>query len=202
MKTIRKGLLSSLLIASLAAVGSADAAIVKLTTIDSVVVVGSQAVLDLRIEYEAGEPTSLFSFGARLDVTGPGSVVVQSIDAVPELDFFGSAGAGAFEDASLSVLGIKGTVQVSPPAAAYAGALLAQYLFEFPEEGEYTFTPRVFNTLGPTEEIFVAGDGTVLDAQLVFEPVTVTVVPEPSPIVLGLVAWALFYLRSRQRKST
>jgi len=191
-----------LAIGSLLGAPGAGAAIVSLSNPAPVVRVDTLVVFDLTIAYEPGEPTTLFSFGARLDVTGPGSVLLDSIEPVPELDFFGTAGTGAFIDSSPSVLGVKGTVNVlSPPVVGYPGTLLASYTFEFPAEGEYSLTPREFNTLGPTEEIFVSGDGTVLDPQVSFTPVSVTVVPEPRVVFLALLAGAGACLTRRRAGS-
>ncbi len=189
-----------LLALSLAAAGPVSAAVVTLTSPNRVVVVNSELVMDLVITYEAGEPGTLFSFGSRLDVAGSGSVGFQSLTVAAELDFHGPNGPGAFVDLSPGVLGAKGTIDIStPPTTPYPGVLLAQYRFQFPEEGLFTFTPREFNTLGPTEEIFVAGDGQVLDDSLTFAPMTIEVIPEPGTGLLGL-AGVLLLLFPRRRR--
>ena len=199
---MRTGLKCFFPILCLTVFGRAEAAIVSLTAPVLVTTIDSEVVLDLTIDYEAGESGSLFSYGARVDLNGTGLVNFVSLSIPAELDFSGPNGPGATTDLSPGVLGVKGTVEaLNPPITAYSGSLLAQYRFRFPEVGEFTFTPSEFNTLGPTEDLFVTGDGQVLDDALTFQSVTVTVVPEPSVGVLGLVGVGLLGVFSRRRSA-
>ena len=52
--------------------------------------------------------------------------------------------------------------------------------------------------LGPTEEIFVAGDGTVLDPGISFGTTQVTVIPEPGRAVLALLGFVSVLMRRRR----
>jgi len=184
--------------ASLLLLAQARAVVVSLAPLQTVTELGAPLAIDVEIAYQGGEPTTLFSFGVRIDVSGPGEVVLDTLTAVPALDFFGTAGPGAFIDAAPGVLGIKGSVDVLGAAPPHAGGTLARYVFSFAENGRYTLTPRAFNTLGPTEDIFVSGNGLSLDDSITFEPTSVTVVPEPgSASLLGVAGLAAMLRRRR-----
>ena len=73
----------------------------------------------------------------------------------------------------------------------------------FPELGVYNLDLDFYNTLGPSEQLFVSGNGTLLDPILVFESAMISVVPEPA-MSLFVSACLLFRCRAsacRQARS-
>lgn len=156
---------------------------------------------DVVITHDAsdGIPDDLFSFGTIL-LPEPGTpVTLHAIEAVTELDFFGVAGPPAHQD--LGAFGIKGTIDALDLAAnPYPGSRLATYTMSFSSPGAFDIGLDFFNTLGPTEQIFIAGDGTVLDPYITFVPASFTVIPEPAAMAsVALALLACWRILSRKR---
>lgn len=144
--------------------------------------VDTPTAFDVVITHDPGDGLAddLFSFGTILVPELGAPVILHGIQAVADLDFFGF-GPPAQQD--LGAFGIKGTIDAANPMAGpYAGSLLATYTLSFDLPGDYDIGLDFFNTLGPTEQIFIAGDGTVLDPFLQFTSATFTVIPEPAEI--------------------
>lgn len=153
-----------------------------------------------RVLMEPQSLSGLFSYAilVQMDATkarvnGPFGI------AVPEdLEFNGVVGAGAFREVGEGYAGVKGTVDFfGLPLSVYQGSLLASFAITdlSSAPGEYLLTLRGFNTLGPTEQLFVAGDGQVLDDFITYRGATVQVVPEPAPLALLLVSGGLLGLK-------
>jgi hypothetical protein len=72
------------------------------------------------------------------------------------------------------------------PIEMYQGTVLAEFQFRFTRPGIYDLSLDFFNTLGPTEQIFVNQDGMPIDNLIEFRPGQIqVVVPEPgSPLLL------------------
>jgi hypothetical protein len=65
--------------------------------------------------------------------------------------------------------------------------VLAEFQFRFTQPGTYDLTFDFFNTLGPTEDIFVNQNGFAIDDEIEFRPGRIQVViPEPGSAVLFL----------------
>lgn len=144
----------------------------------------------------------LFSFGVVVFAEDPGSSDSISFDAVnvpPALDFDGVNGDGARIALEEGFAGAKGTVDVGlDPLVGYDAPRLATFTATFAQEGTFTLRPDLYNTLGPTEAIFVTLEGGVLDDSLTFETMSVTVIPEPRSLVLLLLAAGGAALRRRR----
>jgi hypothetical protein len=156
---------------------------------DSSVQIPLASALDVTVSMEGPVPFGLFSYGLRLIVHGPaGAPAVQPLAIIPpaDLDFNGVLGAGATRVLTSAAAGIKGTVDVlRNPVQYYTGTELATFRLFFPVAANYQLTLEPFNTLGPTESIFVSGNGTVLDRRIQFGTAVVNVVPEPQAWLLG-----------------
>lgn len=164
------GLLSLLAPATLRAV------IVSFARDDYVVLQGDSICLDVVIRFEPGDPGTpdLFSYGVRV---APSSIVglsVDSIDVPAELNFNGFA-PGALKDLDPNVIGVKGNVRV-PPGAPYTGVLIATFELTFQALGQFVMDLALFEILGPSEDVFLTGNGITLDDVITFAGATVSVV--------------------------
>jgi hypothetical protein len=158
-----------------AAFGSSHGAVLSFAKETYVISPGETVALEVRIiRNPTDEPDELFSYGLRLTHQAGGSLSVTGITVPTPLDFF-QLSAGAFIDLSESVIGVKGNVEFSP-LVPYTGELLATFEISFDAVGEYEIGLDIFNTLGPTEQVFLSGDGTVLDDTITFGSTTVRVV--------------------------
>ena len=138
---------------------------------------GSARALHVEITYGAGDPANdLFSYGVRAVPSGLGDAKLEGISVPGELDYLGLR-SGALIDKSPGVMGVKGNAGVFQ--GPYAGSLLATYNFRFPSAGEFVLKLDLFRTLGPGEDVFLAGDATRLDDLITFRPVTIRVVARP-----------------------
>jgi len=135
--------------------------------------------LEVRIVYGSGEPADLFSYGVRIQASDPGVISLADISPPSALDFNGIFGPGAMVDSDSAVLGIKGTISPSLPLAPYNGALVARYELVFSEVGPLLLNLARWQTVGPNEDVFVAGDGTSLDDALILGSAAVWVVTRP-----------------------
>ena len=164
--------------------GRAQAAMVRFEVPNYTV--GLNGILDLNvlIEYEQGEPTDLFSYGLRVEVLDPSATNFVSLELPLALNYDSVNGAPAVTDLSPAVLGAKGTIDVFDSGRTpYTGSLLATYQMQFVKVGTVNLKLHAYNTLGPSEELFVSGGGGVLDDFIVFKETEVTVIPEPSVVV-------------------
>jgi hypothetical protein len=142
-------------------------------------------------------PEGLYSFAtsvlfnpAKATTTG-----LADVAAVAALDNFGFF-PGALEQVAAGKASTKGNIdQLMDPVDPYDGTILATIqltnLASAPDE--YPLTLDFFNTLGPTDEFFVDGDGNVLDLAIQFGSAKVVVlIPEPQTLVLaamGMLSW-------------
>lgn len=184
------------LVLACGAIGLSQAATVSFSQADYNAVVNQPVALHVVITYAPSDPgNELFSFGVRI-IPDPGtSLAADSIEPAPDLDFFG-VGGSAQVDADPAVLGIKGNVEdfQSPHTDSH----LATYELRFSQTGSHNLGLALYNTLGPSEQIFVDGDGDVLDPLLTFGSATVHVIPEP-PLLPFLSAAFLAGLARRRR---
>lgn len=140
------------------------------------------------------EPSSLsglFSYAVRLNMDDLRARVsgAAGISVPAALGFNGVEGAGALKAVGTGFAAVKGTVDFfASPVVYYSGSQLA--IFTLTDRsatfGQYTLSLEGYNTLGPTESLFVDGAGTVLDKSITFGTATVNVVPEPSVVLLAL----------------
>ena len=116
-------------------------------------------------------PTGLHSFGVRLkfDSTHASVGDASAVIPAPPLDFDGVRGPGAMKAVGSGYAAVKGTVDGSvQPPVFYTQEILATFPVADLAPGPYTLKAEFFNTLGPTEQIFVDGLGSVLDSQIAF----------------------------------
>ncbi|MDH7503458.1 MAG: hypothetical protein QHJ82_12210 [Verrucomicrobiota bacterium] len=137
--------------------------------------------IPVRIELKSTLPVGLFSYGLRLvyapELGGVGGV--SAISVPPELDFDGVLGPGARKEAGAGFGAVKGTVDFfASPARFYSGNLLAVFDLTCVRLGEYVLGLEIHRTIGPTETVFVRGDGVPLDDFVRFGTATLTVIPE------------------------
>lgn len=149
-------------------------------------VAGLGEIIPVRVELKSTLPVGLFSYGLRL-VYAPelgGVVDVTAISAPAELDFDGVAGPGARKEVGAGFGAIKGTVDFfADPARFYSGTLLATFNVSCNRLGDYLLALELYRTLGPTESVFVSGEGVSLDELLEWGTATLTVIPEPRTVV-------------------
>ncbi|MGV3771804.1 MAG: PEP-CTERM sorting domain-containing protein [Verrucomicrobiales bacterium] len=153
--------------------------------------------ITLNVLIDPPPAAGLFSYGVRLRSESPDLDFSSSTVNVPSvLNFNGPLGPGALIETSGNSIGIKGTVDTSSDAIEfYSSPLLATFTSPLllGEQGSSAqFSLEFFRTVGPSETLFVDGLGNNLDGQILFDTATITVVPEPSTIVLvvaGLFAW-------------
>ncbi len=139
---------------------------------------GETVLLEVEIAFDPGGPEDLFSYGVRLLPASTNGLTVHSIAVPPELDFRGVFGPGAMIDPDPGVLGAWGTIDVSTtPLVPYTGSLLVTYELSLDSVGDFDFTLDFYRIIGPTENVFVSGDGTPLDTLITFGSTTVRVVP-------------------------
>jgi hypothetical protein len=169
--------------------GSGRAVVIGFTDPQPVVMINQTARLSVSIDYGAGGTPGLFSYG--ISVLGDWQslgIIPLGVEVPPPLDFNGIAGPGAFIGQDATFIGAKGTVDLSRnPIEMYQGTVLAEFQFRFTQPGIYDLSLDFFNTLGPTEQIFVNQDGMPIDNQIQFRPGQIqVVVPEPGSTLLLL----------------
>ena len=121
-----------------------------------------------------------------------------SFQVVEALDFDGVLGEGSRQGFGDDFAGVKGTVDVfADPVEYYEGLLLTTVNITYNLPGDYHIGLGIYNTLGPSESVFVTGNGTTLDDDLTFAGTQIIVVPEPGTMGLLLLASTLlwFFLR-------
>ncbi len=113
----------------------------------------------------------LYSFGTTISFPSTNATVpaLADIQADGSLDFNGVAGAGSVRIIGQGLAACKGTVNtLTTILQPTHGSHLASFVLTDSSATKYTLSLSPFNTLGPTEEIFVTGGGSVLDTQLQF----------------------------------
>lgn len=154
----------------------------------------------VNVLYDPPSLSELYSYAVKLSwedtqarIGGPSAIQVPAA-----LDFDGVNGRGAKRAFGAGFAGVKGTVDFSAaPVRYYPGSLLATFAVtdQSLQPGEYKLNLEGFNTLGPTESLFVSGDGSVLDGHLRFGTATVRVIPEPSILCLISIGGLVFTAR-------
>lgn len=116
-------------------------------------------------------PSGVSSFGVRLDFETNSAQIINP-DAVltaPALDFFGVSGVGALKAVGPGFGAAKGTVNFFAEAPGReTNALLVTFLITDQGTNSYELRLGFFNTLGPTEDIMVDGQGNVFDDSITF----------------------------------
>lgn len=182
--------------------GPSRAAVIDFAGPQPVVLVNEPVTLRVQISYAQGEVNSLFSFGVAAITEGlPTWIVPLGVDVPGPLDFNGVAGPGAQKIVFPEFIGAKGTVDLSAnPVLTYTGAVLAEVRYQFNEPGTYPIRLDFFNTLGPTEDIFVNGNGVAIDDSIEFGSTIVhVIIPEPRLAMLLLAAALCLLARRRVR---
>ncbi len=146
--------------------------------------------ISIGIELKSTLPVGLFSYGVRL-VYSPelgGVADVSGISVPPDLDFDGVLGPGARKEVGAGFGAVKGTVDIfANPVRFYSGHLLAVFDVTCVSLGEHVLGLEIYRTIGPTETVFVRGDGVPLDEYVRFDTATLTVIPEGRTSCLLLV---------------
>ena len=158
--------------------------------------------ISIRTHLDSPVASGLFSYGVRLvfDAQAGGLITESGIIAPAPLNFNGVQGSGAFKVIDEGFAGVKGTVDVfADPQVYFTETEFVVFDMRFSKEGEYVLDLDTFRTLGPTESIFVTGDGAVLDDMISFGTATVTVVPEPGTVVLLILGACALRLGRRRR---
>ena len=165
------------------------------------------SALSVGVTLDQAPAAGLFSYGVKLlfDPTTSPVNGVGAISPAAALDFNGVLGAGAFKAVGNGFAGAKGTVDIfANPVTYYSGVLLTTFNLEYQTPGDYTLDLALYNTLGPTEKVFVSGSGASLDSSLHFQSTTVHVVPEPTTTMLSVGGGLaiLLGLRRKGRRQT
>lgn len=168
----------------------------------SVYTVSTHTAIPVRVQMDPVDAAGLYSYGVRLTFT-PIVGVSVTVVPLPVLDFNGVLGPGAVMDTGPGFAAVKGTAE--SVAAPSTNPFLATFLMEFSQPGDYPLGLELFNTLGPTEEIFVNGSGLHLDPDIMFGSAVVHVtsppgggaIPEPADALLVLVGGLICVLWRR-----
>ncbi|MFN0129920.1 MAG: hypothetical protein ACKV19_24915 [Verrucomicrobiales bacterium] len=128
----------------------------------------------------------LFSYGIEVDLVGGDLFGLGFRPSVPsELDFHSVLGPGADLEVSPLHVTAKGTVDFfREPYSPYTAPSFAYVHVPGLPSGSYRLEVRLKNDLGPTEQVFVTGDGIPLDSELTFSPSTI-VVQDPQRAIAG-----------------
>ncbi len=154
---------------------------------DKYFVRGQESEVPIRVLIDADNETrpieklaaGLFSFGVRVGFNGDQARFfnLDDLQAAPPLDFF-EFSPGAFEQTGPGFGGIKGNIdQAASPLDPYGGIVLGEFSLTnlAPRPAAYSLTLDFFETLPATEQIFLDGNGVVLDDQIVFGTASVIV---------------------------
>ncbi|MCX6879254.1 MAG: hypothetical protein NTW21_36440 [Verrucomicrobia bacterium] len=120
----------------------------------------------------------LFSYGLICTVEGSGGLVgILTLSPRPTLAFDGIMGAGnRGVAAATGRFAAKGSADMFPPAKPNHGeATLGTLAIAGLPDGTYTLRLANYNTLGPTESVYVDGQCRALDGQLEFGTATLTI---------------------------
>jgi hypothetical protein len=124
----------------------------------------------------------LFSYGLICTVAGDSGLVgVVTLSPRPTLAFDGIMGPGSRGlAAATGRVAAKGTADMFPAAKPNHGeATLGTVAIAGLPDGNYTLRLATYNTLGPTESVYVDGECRALDDQLEFASATLTVSSTP-----------------------
>lgn len=146
----------------------------------------------------------LFSFGVQL-LFEPTNVQIASDRAIvvsAALNFNGPAGIGALKVIGPGSAGAKGSIDPSilPPQGYIGSSLVSFQITDLSLAPGQSYQVRLglFRTLGPTESVFVSGNGEQLDNDIAFGTALVEVVPEPSIVWILLTAALAIGLTRKQ----
>ena len=129
----------------------------------------------------------LFSFGVEVmlsgNVTGTG---LSSTVPVP-LNFHTVRGPGADLTARALTVAAKGSIDFfQEPQAPYRDQAIGYVQIPALPPGTYLLTVQPRNDLGATEQIFIDGNGAVLDGALTYHPAQIVVAAAPAPVAQTL----------------
>lgn len=154
--------------------------------------------VSIRVSIDPLFPARLFSYGVKLVYSPSLGLVIDPADIIvpPYIDFNGVLGPGALRGTGEGFAGVKGTVDVfTEPGQGYGESLLATFVVNGEKLGDYAFLIELYNTLGPTESIFIDNTGKVWDRNIRFGFAQFHVVPEPgSAFLIALGSLALILL--------
>jgi hypothetical protein len=164
--------------------------------------------LAVNVVIEPVVPAGLFSYGVSVAFDAlKASLSAGDIAVPPPLSFNGFTGGSPTREALAGFAGVKGTVDATAaPIHFYEGAVVATFLFRIAGNPGDSFPLELglFRTLGPSESVFVDGNGATLDDRLVFGSALVTIVPEPRVSILiaaGGIGLTLFRVSSKNKAS-
>jgi len=137
-------------------------------------------ILNAHIEIDPVPPAGLFSYGIAVEIVGNDGILgAVRVEPVDELNFDGSLGSGADSAQGDGSAAAKGTINFFDlTVAGFTGAKLGTAQIAGLPSGAYTLHLHPLFTLGPKEQLFVSGDGSVLESGLTFGTATLTVVDE------------------------
>lgn len=134
-------------------------------------------------------PAGLFSSGVEVSLVGNLSGTGLSSSVPLRLNFHTVRGPGADLTARALTVAAKGSIDFfQEPQAPYPEQIIASVEVPTLPPGTYLLTVQARNDLGPTEQIFIDGNGQVLDGGLVYHPARIVVAaanPVP-PLALAL----------------
>lgn len=144
----------------------------------------------------------LFSFGVKL-VFDPLKLSIAGVSGItaPSALNFNGFNAGALRQVGTGFAGVKGNINQNV-FEVYEDTLIATFrVKDLSGGGTYGVGLQLHKTLGDSEQLFLDGDGNVLDGGASFVGAQVTAVPEPSiALMLGAGMGVLGVLARRRRK--
>jgi hypothetical protein len=121
-------------------------------------------------------PAGLYSLGLKMRLNSTNAQIsgVGAISVPADFSFDGPRAQSAVVAVGSNFAAIKSTTQFySDSLHSSSNALLATFFITDKAPGSYQLQLEFFNTLGPTENIFVDGAGQVLDPYITFNTATV-----------------------------
>lgn len=146
----------------------------------------------VRVVLSAVPEGGITSYGVTLKFDPNAFSTVTPFFEVPEvLNHNGFDAGGAVQAAGPGFVSVKGTVDFLGQAIVrYDANVIASIILAPKNQTPGSTSPlelAPFYTAGPEEQLWVTGDGHVLDTELLFGSATVAFVPEPTPTsLLGL----------------
>ena len=129
----------------------------------------------------------LFSFGVEVTLANNLSGHGLSSTVPMALNFHTVRGAGADTSAQGLTVAAKGSIDFfQEPQAPYRDQAIGYVQVPALPPGTYLLSVKARNDLGNTEQIFIDGNGAVLDGALTYHPAQIIVAPAPAPIAQTL----------------
>lgn len=169
---------------------------------------GDTFPVTVRVGLAAGQ--TLSSFGVRLSFDPEMAAVMgaTAVEVSPDLAFDGPRTDAAVVAVGRGFAAAKGTIRFIGGEGRFpTNQMLVTFLLQDLGQGNYPLHLDFFNTLGPTEQIFIDGFGNVLDSDIAFGTAEVKAtggieIETPSPLALnrqtGLFEQTIYLLNRRR----